>query len=131
MSTISAKIDTRLYRTEITSDSGNIVIADEPEEMGGKNLGFSPSELLASSLASCTLITLRMYINRKQWQVEEITVKVDFERDSEQNVSILTRKIEVTGELDEKQKQRLETVANNCPIHKTLTNTINIKTTLI
>ena len=74
MNTIAAKIDTRLYRTEITSASGNVVIADEPQEMGGKNLGFSPSELLASSLASCTLITLRMYINRKQWNVEEINI---------------------------------------------------------
>ena len=66
MDTIAAKIDTRLYRTEIKSASDNILIADEPQEMGGKNLGFSPTELLASSLASCTLITLRMYINRKQ-----------------------------------------------------------------
>ncbi|WP_343588832.1 OsmC family protein [Flavobacterium sp.] len=130
MNTIAAKIDTRLYRTEITSASGNIVIADEPQEMGGKNLGFSPSELLASSLASCTLITLRMYINRKQWNVEEINIKVDFERDSEQNVSLFTRKIEIIGEVDEKQRQRLETIANSCPIHKTLTHSIEIKTTL-
>ncbi|GAA3730387.1 OsmC family protein [Flavobacterium ginsengisoli] len=130
MNTIAAKIDTRLYRTEITSSSGNVVIADEPQEMGGKNLGFSPSELLASSLASCTLITLRMYINRKQWNVEEINIKVDFERDSEQNVSLFTRKIEIVGEVDEKQRQRLETIANSCPIHKTLTHSIEIKTTL-
>ncbi|MBJ2124733.1 MULTISPECIES: OsmC family protein [unclassified Flavobacterium] len=130
MNTIAAKIDTRLYRTEITSASGNVVIADEPQEMGGKNLGFSPSELLASSLASCTLITLRMYINRKQWNVEEINIKVDFERDSEQNVSLFTRKIEIIGEVDEKQRQRLETIANSCPIHKTLTHSIEIKTTL-
>ncbi|WP_417942005.1 OsmC family protein [Flavobacterium sp. RS13.1] len=131
METLSAKIDTRLYRTEITSASGNIVIADEPQEMGGKNLGFSPSELLASSLASCTLITLRMYINRKQWNVSEIDIKVDFERDSDQKVSLFIRKIEITGEIDDAQKQRLETIANSCPIHKTLTNSIEIKTTLI
>ncbi|OIV41781.1 OsmC family protein [Flavobacterium johnsoniae] len=131
MDTISAKIDTRLYRTEITSASGNIVIADEPQEMGGKNLGFSPSELLASSLASCTLITLRMYINRKQWDVSEINIKIDFQRDAEQNISHFNRKIEVIGEVDDKQRQRLETIANSCPIHKTLTNTIEIKTTLI
>jgi putative redox protein len=131
METISAQIDTRLYRTEITSASGNIVIADEPQEMGGKNLGFSPSELLASSLASCTLITLRMYINRKQWDVSEINIKVDFERDSNQNVSLFTRKIEIIGEVDQTQRQRLETIANSCPIHKTLTHSIEIKTTLI
>lgn len=131
MNTLSAQIDTRLYRTEITSASGNIVIADEPQEMGGKNLGFSPSELLASSLASCTLITLRMYINRKQWEVSEINIKVDFERDLDQKVSLFTRKIEIIGEVDDKQRQRLETIANSCPIHKTLTNSIEIKTTLI
>ncbi|CAA9199871.1 OsmC family protein [Flavobacterium collinsii] len=131
MDTLSAQIDTRLYRTEITSASGNIVIADEPQEMGGKNLGFSPSELLASSLASCTLITLRMYINRKQWDVTEIKIKVDFERDLDQKVSLFTRKIEIIGEVDDKQRQRLETIANSCPIHKTLTNSIEIKTTLI
>lgn len=131
MDILSAQIDTRLYRTEITSASGNIVIADEPQEMGGKNLGFSPSELLASSLASCTLITLRMYINRKQWEVSEINIKIDFERDLDNKISLFTRKIEIIGEVDDKQRQRLETIANSCPIHKTLTNSIEIKTTLI
>ena len=131
METISAQIDTRLYRTEIKSGSGNIVIADEPVAVGGKNLGFSPSELLASALASCTLITLRMYINRKQWNVSEINIKVDFEKDADKKLSLLTRKIEIIGEIDEAQKHRLTTIANGCPIHKTLTNTIQIQTTLI
>jgi putative redox protein len=131
MDTISAQIGTRLYRTEITSASGNILIADEPQEIGGKNLGLNPTELLAASLASCTVITLRMYINRKQWNVSEINVKIDFERDSDRNVSLFTRKIEVIGEVDDIQKQRLETIANSCPIHKVLTHSIEIKTTLI
>ena len=131
MQTIAAKIDTRLYRTEITSSTGNILIVDEPQEMGGKNLGFSPSELLASSLASCTLITLRMYINRKQWDVSEINIKVDLEKDAEQNISLFTRKIEIIGEIDEEQRQRLHLIAEKCPIHKMLTNTIKIQTTLI
>ncbi|MCD9576455.1 OsmC family protein [Flavobacterium soyae] len=131
MNTISAKIDTRLYRTEIASASGNILISDEPQEIGGKNLGLNPTELLAASLASCTVITLRMYINRKQWNVSEINVKIDFERNSDRNVSLFTRKIEVIGEVDDTQRQRLETIANSCPIHKTLTHSIEIKTTLI
>ena len=131
METLSAKIDTRLYRTEIISGSDNIIIADEPQDMGGKNLGFSPAELLASSLASCTLITLRMYINRKGWDVSEINIKVDFERDIEQNVSSFTRKIEVTGEIDETQRQKLHIIADKCPIHKILTHTNKIQTTLI
>ncbi|MCC9074114.1 OsmC family protein [Flavobacterium sp. F-65] len=130
MNTITASIDTRKYRTEIKSASGNIIIADEPQEVGGKNLGFSPTELLASALASCTLITLRMYIDHKQWDVTEIDISVDFEKDKEQNVSLLSRKIEIKGNVDEAQKQRLLKIANGCPIHKTLTNTIQIQTTL-
>ena len=131
METLSAKIDTRLYRTEIISGSDNIIIADEPQDMGGKNLGFSPAELLASSLASCTLITLRMYINRKGWDVSEINIKVDFERDIEQNVSSFIRKIEITGEIDETQRQKLHIIADKCPIHKILTHSNTIQTTLI
>jgi putative redox protein len=130
MKTISAKIDTRLYRTEIKSASGNIVIADEPLEVGGENLGFSPTELLASSLAACTLITLRMYINHKKWDVSAINITVDFERNSDQPITLLKRKIEIIGEVDEAQRKRLTTIANGCPIHKTLTNTIEIQTSL-
>jgi putative redox protein len=130
MNTITASIDTRKYRTEIKSASGNIVISDEPQEVGGKNLGFTPSELLASALASCTLITLRMYANRKEWDVTEINVWVDFEKNTDQNISLLSRKIEITGNVDEAQKVKLLKIANSCPIHKTLTNTIQIQTTL-
>jgi putative redox protein len=72
-----------------------------------------------------------MYINRKQWNVSEINVKIDFERDSDRNVSLFTRKVEVIGEVDDIQRQRLETIANSCPIHKVLTHSIEIKTTLI
>ncbi|MBF4505557.1 OsmC family protein [Flavobacterium sp. JLP] len=131
MDTIAAKIDTRLYRTEIESASGNILIADEPQEIGGKNLGLNPSELLAASLASCTIITLRMYINRKQWEVSEINIKIDFERDADRNVALFSRKIEVIGDINEEQRQRLETIANSCPIHKVLVHSIEIKTTLL
>ncbi|MBF4491443.1 MULTISPECIES: OsmC family protein [unclassified Flavobacterium] len=131
MDTIAAKIDTRLYRTEIESASGNILIADEPQEIGGKNLGLNPSELLAASLASCTIITLRMYINRKQWEVSEINIKIDFERDADRNVALFSRKIEVIGDINEEQRQRLETIANSCPIHKVLMHSIEIKTTLL
>jgi putative redox protein len=61
---ITARIGTELYKTEIES-ANNKIISDEPESAGGKDLGFAPKELLASSLAACTCITLRMYANRK------------------------------------------------------------------
>ena len=60
MAKINASIAKELYKVEIHSPSGNILFADEPIESGGGNKGFSPKELLASSLASCTAATLRM-----------------------------------------------------------------------
>ncbi|HEY1195190.1 OsmC family protein [Flavobacterium sp.] len=131
MDTVKATIDTRKYRTEITSKTGNILISDEPQEIGGKNLGFSPFELLASSLASCTLITLRMYIDRKAWDVSELTIWVDFEKNEEHTVSLFSTKILITGNVDAAQKQRILKIANSCPVHKTLKNTINIETSLV
>lgn len=131
MDTVKATIDTRKYRTEITSKSGNILISDEPQEIGGKNLGFSPFELLASSLASCTLITLRMYTDRKAWDVSELTIWVDFEKNEEHTVSLFSTKILITGNVDAAQKQRILKIANSCPVHKTLKNTINIETSLV
>jgi len=131
MDTVKATIDTRKYRTEITSKTDNILISDEPQEMGGKNLGFSPFELLASSLASCTLITLRMYIDRKAWDVSELSIWVDFEKNEEHTVSLFSTKILITGNVDETQKQRILKIANSCPVHKTLKNTIKIETSLV
>jgi putative redox protein len=131
MNTISAKIDTRKYRTEITSKSGNIVISDEPQEIGGKNLGFSPFELLAASLASCTLITLRMYIDRKAWDVSDLSIWVDFEKNEDHAVSLFTTKIQISGNVDDAQKQRILKIAHSCPVHKTLINTIQIETSIV
>ncbi|WP_281234244.1 OsmC family protein [Flavobacterium gelatinilyticum] len=131
MDTVKATIDTRKYRTEITSKTGNILISDEPQEIGGKNLGFSPFELLASSLASCTLITLRMYIDRKAWDVSELSIWVDFEKNEEHAVSLFSTKILITGNVDATQKERILKIANSCPVHKTLKNTIKIETSLV
>ena len=66
---------TNTYKTDITNGTHNL-IADEPISIGGTDLGLNPGELLEASLASCTTITLRMYINRKEWQVDEIEVNV-------------------------------------------------------
>src|SRR5688572_3812920 len=128
MAKITAIIEKENYKTLLQSATNNIVIADEPLEVGGQNLGFSPSELLASALASCTSITLRMYANRKNWAIEQIKVEVDFQRDIQTNKTVFQRNIDIVGAIDEEQKTKLLAIANACPIHKTLTNSIDIQT---
>lgn len=128
MAHVSAQIQKELYKVSIESTSGNVVIADEPLENGGQDLGFSPKELLAASLAACTSATLRMYADRKGWDLQEVKLEIDLERDEPGNKTIIKRNLELFGNLDEKQRERLLLVANSCPVHKILTNSIEITT---
>lgn len=130
MAFVQAKIGRKKYEIKIASAT-NTIIADEPLTLGGEDLGFSPSELLASSLSACTCATLRMYADRKQWDLESIQVETTFERDNLKNESFINRTIRLTGNIDEEQKQRLLAIANSCFIHKTLSNPIHISTKII
>lgn len=129
MNKIATHTGKELYKTEIHSEK-NFIISDEPESSGGKDLGFSPRELLASSLASCTGITLRMYANRKGWDLTDIKVEITFDTDSVDNNFKIIRNIQLSGSLDATQKARLVYIADKCPIHKILTNPIEIITEL-
>ncbi len=130
MEKVHAQIGKELYKITIQSAT-NTLIADEPEAVGGKDLGFNPNELLAAALAACTTATLRMYADRKAWDLVEVKVETTYERDIAANKSYFTRKIELIGNLDEEQKARLLVIANSCPIHKTLTNPIEMNTELV
>ena len=129
MSKITAHTGNELYKTEIRSET-NFIVSDEPESSGGKDLGFSPKELLAASLASCTGITLRMYANRKGWDLTDIKVEITFDTDSVDNKFKIIRNIILSGSLDDSQKARLLNIADKCPIHKIITNPIDITTEL-
>lgn len=125
---VVANIGKQTYKTELTI-SGHDVIADEPEELGGTNQGPAPGEFLLISLASCTAITLRMYANRKSWPLDSVHVEVDFEK--MENKTIFKREIMLTGDLTDEHRARLLQIANACPVHKTLTNPIEIQTKLV
>lgn len=126
---VTAHIGKQTYKTEIKSAT-NTIISDEPATVGGKDLGFAPRELLASSLASCTSITLRMYADRKGWDLTDVKVDVDFEWNEDKSKSVINRKIALFGTLDDAQRERLLKIANNCPIHKILSNPIEISSIL-
>lgn len=131
MDKVSSSIKTDLYKIEIRSPSGNVLIADEPLDLGGKDEGFSPKELLIAALAACTSATLRMYADRKQWDLQEVKINVDLDRNDSENKTYINRKIRLIGNLDEEQRARLLDIANKCPIHKILSNPIGIHTELL
>ncbi|HLU86303.1 MAG TPA: OsmC family protein [Taishania sp.] len=115
--------------SEVTSNE-HVLLVDEPESLGGTNKAMTPSQLLCSSLASCTSITLRMYSNRKSWKLGVISVQVDLLKDTE-NQDYFERKISFSNKLTEEQKERLFKIANACPIHKILEKGNKIETQII
>ncbi len=86
---------------------------------------------MASSLAACTSATLRMYANHKEWDLTEVHVDIELNRDDAENITTINRNIKLTGSLSEEQRVRLLAVANNCPLHKILSNPIKINTAII
>lgn len=119
-------ISNEQFVTEITGNN-HTIIADEPKDIGGSDLGLRPTELLHAALASCSSITMRMYANRKEWDLGKI--QVDVERiENEGQDPFLAKTIKIGGAMDEKQLDRLKFIASKCPIHKLLINAIDIQT---
>lgn len=104
-------------------------VSDIEQEKGGNSSGPSPHEYLAAALAACTGMTLKMYAGRKSWDLQDAIVRVDIERIDE--VEIFKRSIELLGNLDTEQRERLLEIANKCPVHKALAGKIEINTNLL
>lgn len=137
MNNFAVAITKDSYTTQV-STPGHMGLTDEPVELGGQNKGPSPYDLLMGALASCTSITLRMYINRKGWDVQRIRVRVNYSRDYEQDcessssakkkVDVFERIIHIEGDIDDEKKARILQIADKCPVHLTLENKAKIKT---
>lgn len=127
---VIATLGNTLYQTEVKAGK-NQIISDEPTDLGGGDTGMNPFELLTSALATCTAATLRMYMNRKKWEATQIIVEVEMIEDKVNNVTNFKREIQFIGHtLDEEQKKRLLIIAEKCPVHKLLTGSVAIATTL-
>jgi uncharacterized OsmC-like protein/pimeloyl-ACP methyl ester carboxylesterase len=117
------------------------LIADEPEDIGGENLGPSPYDYLSAALAACTTMTIRLYAERKGWDLREIYVYITYARKHEDDMKVgpeapdhletFSKKLRFVGNLDETQKERLREIAAKCPVHQTLSLPVQIETSLI
>jgi putative redox protein len=96
------------------------LVADEPDALGGDDLGPSPQELLAASLASCTAITMEMYAKRKGWNVDGMEVTCDYSPAERGCVTQFKLVMRMPGHLDESQIEKLQQIATKCPVHRTL-----------
>ncbi len=121
-------------------DGRHVLAADEPVAVGGKDGGPNPYELLLMSLGACTSMTLRLYADRKQWPLEHVVVRLRHGKVHAEDcancesrpamIDRIERDITLVGALDETQRARLLQIAELCPVHRTLTGKIEIRTAL-
>jgi putative redox protein len=115
------------------------LVADEPQPIG-EDAGPTPYDLLLGALGACTSMTVQMYAKRKDWPLDQVRVSLRHSRihaqdcaDCETRIGMLDHidlGVELIGDLDDAQRQRLLLIAGRCPIHQTLTSEIHIVTTL-
>ncbi|MGK2740218.1 bifunctional alpha/beta hydrolase/OsmC family protein [Tepidicaulis sp. LMO-SS28] len=119
----------------------HVFLADEPEEMGGMSTGPAPYDWLLAGLGACTSMTVRMYADRKKWPLKGVSVRLthqkvheedceDCEDNSGAKVDLMTREVELIGDLDDGQRAKLLEIADKCPVHRTLESKVRIETAL-
>ncbi len=118
--------------TNTVSNGRHQLIADEPASLGGADLGPAPFEYLCAALGACTTITLRMYADRKGWQVDELSATVSHSKQEidGQIRDVFERHLTIAGKLSDEQRQRMLVIANKCPVHKTLKASSDVVTKL-
>jgi putative redox protein len=136
---VAVVVEAGSLTAQITSGK-HVYLVDEPEEVGGKALGPTPYDYLLAALGSCTAITMRMYANLKGWPLGRIEVELSHERVHAAdcaNCDMAGAKLDqvhktltLHGDLSPEQLQRLEVISSRCPVQKTLTAGIAVKTTL-
>ena len=119
---------------------GHRILADEPMELGGTDTGPNPYDLLLASLGACTAMTLRLYSDRKGWKLTGILVRLAYDKihaedcktceTKEGFLDRIQREIELQGDLDHEQRDRLLTIAERCPVARTLKSEIVIESRL-
>ncbi|WP_345989184.1 bifunctional alpha/beta hydrolase/OsmC family protein [Chryseobacterium sp. Chry.R1] len=112
--------------------------ADEPESLGGNDLGPTPYDFLSAALAACSVLTVKLYAERRGWDLQEVysyithskkhsdDLLIDMEKPGQ--IDHISKKIKLIGNLSDDQQKRLIEIASKCPVHKTLTSKVIIET---
>lgn len=114
------------------------IIADEPENFGGSDLGPAPYDFLSAALASCSVLTVKLYAERKGWDLQEVYTYITHSKKHSDDLMLdvekpgqldhLSKKVKLVGNLTDEQRKRLTEIASKCPVHKTLTSNVIIET---
>jgi len=102
------------------------ITADEPAIRGGGDAGPSPYELVLAGLVACTAMTLRMYAQRKDWNLARVSVECHLVKQAD--TAHIRRRLRLEGELAPGNIARLLEIAERTPVTLTLKNGLEIRT---
>ncbi|PSN17955.1 osmotically inducible protein OsmC [filamentous cyanobacterium CCP5] len=103
--------------------------ADEPVSAGGDDAGPAPFEWVLAGLGSCTAMTVKMYADRKGWDLQQVSVNLSHKVENHQH--LIQIDLALSGHLDDRQRQRLREISDRCPVHQLLTASATIQTRLM
>ncbi|MDF1504964.1 OsmC family protein [Roseisolibacter sp. H3M3-2] len=132
---VSARIARGRYRTELRA-RGHAFVLDEPAAVGGTDAGPTPYEAMLGAVAACTVITLRMYADRKGWPLEgaEVALRTAADHatdcaaceDADVGPHAIERRLSLVGPLDAEQRRRLAEIADRCPVKQMLARGVEV-----
>jgi len=124
--------------TQVIRSGDHAFIADEPASFGGDDRGPGPYDLVLAGLGACTSMTVRLYADRKGWPLERVIVGLTHHKvhaedcaDCETKagkIDEIERWLAFEGDLDSEQRARLMDIADKCPVHRSLTGEVKIRT---
>ena len=127
------------FTTQIQTKNHSM-IADEPLSFKGDDFGPSPYEYVSAGLAACTAMTLKMYAQRKEWDLHEVYVYISHSKKHARELELKVEKtgfldfidikLKLIGDLDDSQREKLLQISAKCPVHKTLQSEVFMTATL-
>ena len=128
------------YTTTLTAGDHEL-LADEPEEVdGGTDQGPDPYDYLLMSLGSCTVMTIKMYVNHKGWEIDDLYMELrhnkrhaddcDNCQDPKSRIDTIEKEVIVEGDLSDKQVEKILDISKKCPVHRTLLSDISIESSI-
>ena len=118
------------FQVRVTAGSASFLV-DEPVLAGGLGSGPNPFDLLSAAIGACSLMTMRLYADRKKWPLERIRVKVTHHRPSLAGRDRFVREIQLLGKLDDAQRSRIVEISKHCPVHLTIERGSDVETILL
>lgn len=132
--------ESETYKTTLTAGKHEL-IADEPEDVkGGTDQGPDPYDYLLMALGSCTVMTVKMYAQHKEWPIENLYAELRHNKrhtedcencdDPKSKIDHIEKELIVEGDLTEEQIDRLLEISNRCPVNRTLLGDIKIESSI-